>query len=83
MRMRNRYNLFMVMPHATTRNLNCFSNNKFCIFKTHLHCELSLKYLHDATDMLNLFKTMIIPIILLFSAHIAHLIIVSLIEIAV
>jgi hypothetical protein len=45
------------------------------------------KHPHEATDMLNLFKTMIIPISHHpFSAHIAHLTIVSvttLIEIAV
>jgi hypothetical protein len=44
--------LFIVMLHATTRNLNCFTNNQI------LH-------------ILNLFKTMIIPIILL--APILHI----------
>ena len=48
--------LFMaVMLHATTRNLNCFANNQIWhILKPHLHCELSLKVSHEATDMLNL-----------------------------
>ena len=36
--------LFIVMLHATTRNLNCFTNNHiFYILKLHLHWELSLK----------------------------------------
>jgi hypothetical protein len=36
--------LFIVMQHATTRNLNWFSNNQiFYILKLHLHWELSLK----------------------------------------
>ena len=60
--------LFIVMLQATTRNLNCFTNNQILhILKLHLHLhlQLSLKAPHEATDMLNLFKTMIIPIILL------------------
>jgi hypothetical protein len=55
--------LFIVMLHATTRNLNCFTNNQILhTLKLHLHLQ---KHPHEATDMLNLFKTMIIPIILL------------------
>jgi hypothetical protein len=61
--------LFIVMLHATTRNLNCFTNNQILhTLKLHLHLQ---KHLHEATDMLNLFKTMIIPIILL--APILHI----------
>ena len=65
--------LFIVMLHATTRNLKCFTNNQILhILKLHLHLQ---KNPHKATDILNLFKTMIIPSS--FSAHIAHLTIVS------
>ena len=51
--------LFIVMLH------DCFTNYQILhILKLHLHLRLQ-KHPHEATDMLNLFKTLIIPIILL------------------
>ena len=47
--------LFIVMLHATIRNLNCFTNNQILhILNSHLHLLLSLKAPHEATAMLNL-----------------------------
>jgi hypothetical protein len=77
--------LFIVMLHATTRNLNRFTNNQILhILKLHLLWELSLKASpREATDMLNLFKTMIIPMILLAPITLTIVSVTTLIEIAV